>query len=120
MSWMPIRIILWLGVGLLGWVVFRALHFRRVHPLGPTNILTEPHVVRVPRWLSLLCGRPLPDNELDVQMMIAQLESLVFILVVVPAVLLGYSFLIGWVGFTAYMIAMLTQVALSLVQKRRC
>lgn len=50
---------------------------------------TERLLIRVPPWLSFLCGRPLPDHRVDLSSMLGQLGSLVSSLLWVPGIIFG-------------------------------
>lgn len=48
--------------------------FHMLHDKGMNGTMKR-HVIRVPRWLGLLCGRPLPDNKVELAAMLGQLGT---------------------------------------------
>lgn len=62
------------------------------------------HLIRVPPWLSWLCGRPLPDNQIELEFIIFQLFNLLSTLLWAPFLIgLRINNLLALVLITAYM-----------------
>lgn len=119
MNWMTFRTVLLLAVGGLAWLFFRGWHTIRIQTARPTSVFRQAHVVQVPRWLSLLCGRPLPGNELELVAMILQIGSLFLLLAIVPAILVGYDYgvVVTVVLGAMFSIALVAQAVASMIKK---
>jgi hypothetical protein len=118
-SWLILRTVLLLGVGIGTWFFFRGWHTSRIQRARPNSLFQQAHVLRVPRWLSLLCGRPLPGNELELVAMILQIGSLFLILAIVPAIILGYDYAAVMTVVLGVMcsMALIAQAGASLIKK---
>ena len=68
---------------LLYWWGYRYLHW------SPTNRRAGHYVVRVPAWLSLFCGRPLPDNQVELAAMLGQVLCFPLALLWIPLIWCG-------------------------------
>lgn len=79
----------------MGWLRHRAAvrpwRWREDVPL----VLKPPLLVRVPYWLSLLCGQPLEGNKVNVGSMVIQIGALVAGLVWLLGVMAGLDFRIA-------------------------
>jgi len=117
--WAIVRAIVLLGVGILLWLGWRTLHAGRLRASRPGSIYEQAHVLRVPHWLSLLCTRPLPGDELELVAMILQIGSLLFALVVVPAIVLRREIIMYIVLSATFSAAVVAQVVISIVRRRK-
>lgn len=61
--------------------------------------------ITVPDWLSAVCGRPAPENELEISLMIGQIGGLLLSILWLPLALLGVQhdtwvlvYGVGWFG----------------------
>jgi len=62
------------------------------------------HLIRVPPWLSWLCGRPLQDNQIELEFIIFQLFNLLCTLLWAPLLIeLRVNNLLALVLITAYL-----------------
>jgi len=117
-GWAILRTIVLLGIGSLLWLGFRAWHAARIKASRPGHIYDQAHILQAPLWLALLCGRPLPDGELELVSMVLQIGSLFFILAVVPAVALSREGILGIVASVMLGTAVVAQIAVSVARRR--
>ncbi len=72
-------------------------NFKRAHTLNRN--LKKDHLwyfthllIKVPSWMSFLCGNPIPDNEVEVSGMVSQLLAWFGVVLWVALILLGIPF----------------------------
>lgn len=94
-----LRIALMPLCGVILWTFFRKLHRGRG---------VETYAIRVPPWLSLLCGRPLANNRVDLPSMLGQLGSFLLCLVWIPVILGVDAQLLVWIYSSVFMATILT------------
>jgi|YNPNPStandDraft_1061719.scaffolds.fasta_scaffold79191_2 hypothetical protein len=67
--------------GIVAWIIFRFEHKAATRPSELFGAFDPRHlVVRVPWWLSLFCGRPLKDSQVEVGAMFGQIGAFMAIL----------------------------------------
>jgi len=82
------EILLWLWASLILWWSSHS---------GQRNIIksSAQHKelwIQVPGWIALLCGRPAPENRVEVGRMVAQLTALVMSVLWIPLILVKIEF----------------------------
>jgi hypothetical protein len=73
--------------GIWLWILFRSLYGFALHKGRAEGY----YFITVYSWLSVICGRPLPENKVEVSLMIGQIGSLLLSIIWVPMFWFGIS-----------------------------
>ncbi len=116
------KTIVLVGFGILSWFYFRGGQANRVRTANRDGLFEQAHVVRVPSWLSRLCGSPLPDNQLELVFTICQMGILIWGLVGGLALLLARNSqqmiqVLATIGMALLAVTLIVQVGASLLKK---
>jgi len=82
------EILLWLWISLILWWS----SYSGQRSIIKSSMQHKELWIQVPGWVALLCGRPSPDNRMEIGRMIAQLGALVMSVLWIPLILVKIDY----------------------------